>query len=330
MATERELILEMQTILQEKMERDYKKGATKRDAHPKSLGLVKANFRVLDNIPNDLKLGLFQKAASYKSWIRFSNASGRVQSDKQKDFRGFAIKLLGVDGDRFNSNELNTQDFLLMTHPTMPLGTVKLFRDAVYYSIKWNPIVLLFKLIFSGRIDILKTLKNGKFNDSSPLDINYWSTTPYQYADKKVKYKIVPNSKKRSALPTELTDNYLTENMDKHLKNESAGFDFYIQQYVDDIKTPIEDAGIEWREQDSPFIKVAEIDIPIQEFNTEYRADLGEQLSFSPANSLKAHQPIGGINRARNEIYSALSKFRHQRDSRELIEPKSEDFDNML
>ena len=28
------------------------------------------------------------------------------------------------------------QDFVLMNHPTMPLGTVKLFRDAVYYSIE--------------------------------------------------------------------------------------------------------------------------------------------------------------------------------------------------
>ena len=48
MATEIELINEMQSILQNKMEKDYEKGNTKRDAHPKCLGLLKADFKVLD------------------------------------------------------------------------------------------------------------------------------------------------------------------------------------------------------------------------------------------------------------------------------------------
>ena len=328
MSTEKNLILEMQSILQEKMEKDYEKGKTKRDAHPKCLGLLKANFKVMETIPKELKIGIFKTAAIYKSWIRLSNASGSIQSDKQKDFRGFAIKLLGINGERVNADELNTQDFLLMSNPTMPLGTVKLFRDAVYYSIKCNPVILALKFVFSGNLNILMALKNGRFNDSSPLDIKYWSTTPYQYGEKKIKYKMVPTSKTKSNLPKELTDDYLTENMDNHLKKESATFDFYIQQYVDDSKTPIEDAGIEWKEKDSPFIKVAEIEIPMQALNTKERFELAEQFSFSPANSLKAHQPIGGLNRARVHIYKMLSKFRHQRDGNPLIEPKLSAFEN--
>ncbi len=328
MLTEKKLILEMLSILQNKMEKDYKKGKTKRDAHPKCLGLLKANFKIIENIPNELKIGVFQNEITYKSWIRLSNASGKIQSDKKKDFRGFAIKLLEISGERLNSDELNTQDFLLMSNPTMPLGTVKLFRDAVYYAIKWNPLILVLKFILSGNKDILKTLKNGKFYDSSPLDIKYWSTTPYQYGEKKVKYKIIPTSKNKSSLPRKLTDDYLTINMDNHLKNENATFDFYIQQFTDELKTPIENAGIEWKEKDSSFIKIAEIEIPIQELNTKERFELAEQLSFSPANSLKTHQPIGGINRARIEIYKALSKFRHQRDNKKVIEPKLSEFEN--
>ncbi len=72
-----------------------------------------------------------------------------------------------------------------MSNPTMPLGTVKLFRDAVYYSIKWHPLVLALKLVVTGNKNILEVLKNGKYNDTSPLDIKYWSTTPYQYGNKK-------------------------------------------------------------------------------------------------------------------------------------------------
>ena len=134
----------MTSILQGKMEKDYAKGKTRRDAHPKYLGLLQAEFKVNDDLPKELKTGVFKAGKTYKSWIRSSNASGRIQTDKKKDFRGFAIKLMGIDGERFDAKEKHTQDFLLMSHPTMPLGTVKLFRDAVYYSIKWNPMLLCF------------------------------------------------------------------------------------------------------------------------------------------------------------------------------------------
>ena len=59
MSNEKSLILEMQSILQEKMEKDYEKGKTKRDAHPKCLGLLKANFKVMETIPKELKIGIF-------------------------------------------------------------------------------------------------------------------------------------------------------------------------------------------------------------------------------------------------------------------------------
>ncbi len=323
---EQELINEMQSILQEKMEKDYQKGDTKRDAHPKCLGLLKANFKVLDNIPKELKVGVFKESKTYKSLVRISNASGSIQSDRKKDFRGFAIKLLNVEGERFTQDEKQTQDFLLMSHPTMPLGTVKLFRDAVYYSIKWHPLILVSKLIFTGKSGILKELKNGKKHDTSPLDINYWSTTPYQFGNEKVKYKIVPTSSVKSVLPKPLTDDYLTENMASHLKKEVATFDFYVQVFENEDKTPIEDAGVEWK---TPFVKVAEIEIPIQEINKKERFEWAEKLSFSPANSLETHKPLGGINRARNQIYKALSQFRHKRDSVSLIEPTTEFFEQI-
>ncbi len=322
MKTEKELIEEMQSILQEKMKKDYEKGKIKRDAHPKSLGLLKANFKVADDLPKHLQVGVFQAGKSYQSLIRFSNASGKVQSDKKKDFRGMAIKLIGVEGERFDNTEKSSQDFLLMTHPTMPLGTVQLFRDAVYYSIKYNPLVLILKFLFTGKGRILKELNSGKKFDTSPLDINYWSTTPYLFGDKQVKYKVVPTSATKSELPKPLTDSYLTDNMSRHLGNDMASFDFYIQEFVDEVSTPIEDAGVEWQ---SPFIKLATIEIPPQIFDTAERRELAEQLSFSPANSLLVHQPIGGINRARNEIYKGLSEFRHLENKKALIEV-NEDF----
>jgi len=320
MTKENDLIDEMRSILQEKMKKDYKEGNTKRDVHSKALGLLKANFKVLDTIPKEFETTVFKAGKNYQSFIRVSNTSGQIQSDKKKDLRGFAIKLLNIEGKRFTTDELHTQDFLLLSNPTMPLGTVKLFRDQVYYSIKWHPLVFTLKLLFSGNVSIIKSGRNARCNHTSPLDIYYWSTTPYQFGNKKVKYKLVPTSELKSSLPNPLTDNYLTINMATHLKTESASFDFYVQKFVDEKQTPIENAAIEWK---TPFVKVARIEIPVQEFNTKDQFELAEKLSFSPANSVEEHKPLGGINRARIRIYKMLSLFRHERNGVNLIEPTS-------
>ncbi|WP_329904333.1 catalase family protein [Porphyromonas pogonae] len=323
---EQQLIAEMESILQEKMEKDYAQGETKRDAHPKTLGLMQAKFRVMEDIPSQVSqvAGIFSTPGEYQAWVRFSNASGSIQSDQKKDFRGIGIKLMGVEGERLNQDEKQTQDFLLMTYPIMPLGTVQLFRDAVYYSIKKSPLLLVLKFLFGGHASILKHLAQGKKHDTSPLDLNYWSTTPYRLGDTAVKYKLVPTSTYRSALPSHLTSDYLRDNMKKHLQNAPATFDFMIQYFKDEQTTPIEDAAIEWKEFDAPYIKVAELSIDPQDFCTARHEELSEALTFSPSNTLKANEPLGGINRARITIYRNLSLFRHRRNGKKLYEPLPE------
>ncbi|MDP8162377.1 hypothetical protein QJU89_02390 [Pasteurella skyensis] len=323
--SEQAMITEMTTVLKNKMEQDYQKGNTKRDAHPKTLGLLKAEFKVLDNLPVELQTDVFQAGKTYNSLIRVSNASGSVQSDKEPDFRGFAIKLLGVNGERF-ATEQHTQDFLLMSNETMPLGTIELFRDAVYYSIEWHDAILALKFALTGNLGILKELADGVKNHTSPLDISYWSTTPYQFGNTQVKYKIVPTSTFQSKLSTPLTDSYLTDNMANHLEKESASFDFYVQKFIDEKQTPIEDASVQWK---SLFTKVATLTIPQQTMNTPKRFALAEQLSFSPANAIKAHKPLGGLNRARIELYKALSQYRHNSNQKPLIEPSVSDFEKI-
>jgi hypothetical protein len=324
-ADEDRLIKDMEVILQEKMSKDYPEGQTKRDAHSKNLACLQAEFIVEPNIPAELKVGIFEFPQTYPAWIRISSASGKIQSDKAKDLRGFAIKIMGVKGERFQrqNGEKETQDFILISNPIMPLGTVKLFHDAVYYSIEWSPLVFFSRLVVSGNFHIINELRKARQNQTSPLDIRYWSTTPYICGiDNVVKYSLVPTSHIKSALPLKLTDHYLTENMEKHLAVHEASFDFMIQVQKDPNRMPVEDAGVEWSEKESPFIKVASLRIPSQAFRTKEREELAEDLLFSPAHSLIEHRPIGGINRARVEIYRYLSEFRHKQNNKQLIEPR--------
>ena len=141
------------------------------------------------------------------------------------------------------------------------------------------------------------------------------ATTPYLFGDNRaVKYSVLPTSKYTSKETEFMGESYLSDAMEVHLKRNVATFDFCVQIRKDDM--PIEDAAQEWDENASPFIKVASLHIPTQNFRTQERADMAEAMSFSPDHALAEHAPIGGLNRARSAIYKALSKFRHKRDGR--------------
>ncbi|RDC56356.1 hypothetical protein DU508_12185 [Pedobacter chinensis] len=329
MEKEQKLIERMTAILEQKMVRDYAGGIIKRDAHPKDLGLVKAVFSIAENLPDDVAKGIFSAPKKYNCLIRLSNSSGRIKSDKEKDFRGFAIKLLDVQGERVDTAEKHTQDFILMSNPTMPFGTVKLFHDAVYYSIKWHPLLFVARLILTGNKKVLTEIKKGKANHTSSFDIRYWSTTPYQLEDSLIKYTIIPTSEHMSTFPVEPDDDYLLANNAAHLREHEASFDFLIQFFKNEKDTPLENAGIEWKELHSPFIKIATITIPKQDILTEQRKDLAEVLAFSPANSLLAHQPFGGLNKARMHIYKRLAFFRNRMNEEYPLEPDCETYDTI-
>lgn len=322
---ENELINDMISLLKEKLEKEYKEGETKRDAHPKSLGFLKAEFIVDKNLDENLKVGIFKNPKTYKALIRTSNSMS--SDDSRKDVRGFAIKLLDVEGERFNLDEKNTQDFLFLSTETIPLGTVELFHDSIFYAVKKNIALLGFKFIATGKGKILLELAKARRFDSSPLDIKYFSTTPYKFGDRNVKYAIFPTSKYKSEIPKKKTKNYLTQNMQTHLDNSDASFDFYVQFQTNKETMPTEDASIPW---DSPFVKMATIKIPKQKFETKERIELAENLSFAPAHALKIHKPIGGLNRARIKIYEEMSKFRHKRNNKKMIEPTVSDYEKIV
>src|SRR5262245_44686376 len=78
----------------------------RRDTHSKTNACVKATFTIDPAVAGDprLNVGVFKGKAngdrSYKAWLRFSNSSDVPTDDRTKDFRGLAIKLFGVEGEK--------------------------------------------------------------------------------------------------------------------------------------------------------------------------------------------------------------------------------------
>jgi hypothetical protein len=98
-------------------------------------------------------------------------------------------------------------------------------------------------------------------------------------------------------------------------------FEFAVQLRADPTRMPIEDATVRWSERDAPFRKVATLEIPVQDFDTPERQHFAENLSFNPWRCLPEHRPLGGISRARRQVYRALSAYRHDRNAEPNPEP---------
>ena len=102
-----------------------------------------------------------------------------------------------------------------------------------------------------------------------------------------------------------------------------------IQFQTDPHRMPIEGRLGQWPEHRSPFIPVAKLRLPVQEFNSKEQLAFAGNLSFKSWHSLADHRPLGNQNRARKAIYLTLSKFRQSMNEEARIEPTgNEVFDN--
>ncbi|TDI95184.1 MAG: catalase [Caldithrix sp.] len=318
---EQQDIASLEKMLQAKMNRDYLPPASiQRDAHPKQHGLVKAQFIVEDDLPTQLKIGIFKQPHSYKTWIRFSNQNSDPQVDNVKDIRGMAMKLMGVSGEKLLEEEKHatTHDFILISTPMFVTKNVEQFEKLIAALVSSKLRVLLF-FLFHPRA-LLNLFRSNK-NYPNPLAARYWSTTPYRFGDKVVKYSAKPNDNDFGELPKNPADNYLRSALSNYLDNKDISFDFMVQLQKDSKSMPIEDPGKRWSETESPFIKVATIRIPRQKFDSPEQFAYGTSLSFNPWHALPEHLPLGGINRARKVIYQAISKFRHEKNGTKRQEP---------
>lgn len=314
-----------------------------RQQHPKSHGCVKAEF-IVEDVPEQLKFGVFKEPRRYLAFIRFSN--GSTKPDPEGDVRGMAIKLIGVEGEKLLEGEqdMQTQDFILINYPVLFLKdaqdtlafsrAIQAVKNTSVMALKPITFILKYALTHPKQFKILKAIRGQR--TLNPLQIQYWSTTPYRLGSNAIKFSTKPHlvdndlvDKDSEVTPNPTSANFLREVMVEHLNQQSAQFDFLVQLQKNLKHMPLEDATIEWCENESPFIKVATICIPMQTFDTEARKCFDENLSYNPWHSTSEHQPLGGVNRLRKQVYQSISEMRHQHNHVSPQEPTVDDYHNL-
>ncbi|GJG89516.1 hypothetical protein tb265_46970 [Gemmatimonadetes bacterium T265] len=295
-----------------------------RDAHPKGHGCVKARFTVDAHVPAALRVGVFARPKSYVTWIRYSNAVGT--DDHAGLSRGMAIKLTGVPGRKLLANESHetTHDFLLVTYPAFNIRSAADYADLLTKSARGQ-----LPAFFAAHPDAERmTHAAAAVPATNPLLQRFFSMTPYTLGARYVKYSAEPITcsdhrvlHDSSANPATRDPDYLRAAMEKTLANGDACFRFMVQSQTDTAAMPVEDATVVWDEARSPFVPVATITIPRQQFAGAEQMRFCENLSYTPWHALPEHRPAGTINRVRRSVYEAISTLRHRLNGAARAEP---------
>jgi hypothetical protein len=305
-----------------RMRIEYPPGSEmKRDAHPKTHGLVKARFEVLDGLPPEYRHGIFATPKTYDALVRFSASGTEVISDAVKQAHGVAIKVLGVPGPKVLEDERDatTQDFVMINYPTFLSRTVADY--AAFHSARVAGLGAT-EVFLAMNPEVLKAIEG--LNGSpmwNPLQSRYWSQTPYRLGPGAMKFSARPVTAPARPAKVEPSLDYLRDAMVREIGERDVEFEFLVQLQRDPATMPVEDALVEWKESDSPFVKVATLRIPRQDLSSGVDLRVAENLSFTPWHALPEQAPLGGINRTRKVAYQAISKARHEQNGVPRVEP---------
>ena len=320
-----------------------------RDAHAKGYAALKAEFTILENLPQELAQGIFSKPGKHEAAIRFSNGSSRVTIDKNSGMaQGLAIKVFGVEGEKLAPGEENSPnvDFNLINHPIFFCNTAEhyMFIDQLFlkvndYFAKGTFGKLEFAYLWATEMgkafpgkETLKELKAFMSFQDIPAKNSflhdYYSMGAVRHGDYVAKLRAHPSEEFVSKINHIDVD---VENIDEafrpaileEIRNHDFEFDIQIQLCKNLDDQPVEDLTKEWSQELSPFQTVAKLYIPKQEVPDDGNFEIMENLSFTPFRQIEENRPIGNLQRTRLKAYEASSKMRHQLNSKARKEPKN-------
>lgn len=287
-----------------------------RGFHAKLHAGVMAQFQVAADLPEHARYGVFSAPRTFPAVVRFSNGEPAPHRDSHHEPRGIAIKLIGVPGRKLlpGREDAVTQDFLATSHSvTSAVRNVDQFMAFVRAKRGHVlPIALAAKLGHKEAWRILKALIFTVILSrvASMATERFSSTAPIKFGPYAVKFTVQAAKGTVATTRWQWGKNFLRNELADRLRKAGLVFDFLLQFYVDDTRTPIEDTSVAW---DAPMLKVAQLRIPRCDLDTAQATALSEavnQLSFSPWHTTEDHRPLGNVMRARRVVYEASSALR--------------------
>jgi len=331
LAGEEQLIADITAKMSQYLHTHYTAGTAQRGGNTKTHGVVRGELVIHDDLPPELRRGLFEQPRRYPAWVRFGGPGPALPPDiEDVGVLSIGVKVMGVPGPKLLDDERFTQDFTGISTPVFT--TPDLRANAQLQAAIGRGLPLFYFIGPNGHF--LDSLMQALWSrtQTSPLETAYWSCVPYLLGEgRAMQYSFRPTLATRSripGLPGRPSDNYLREAMARTLTAQSVSFDMLLQLQSDPRRMPIEHASVRWASRELPPVVVATLELPRQQFDSAAQLAFANRLSINPWHCLPAHRPLGNQNRGRLKVYQALSQLRQQMNSTPHVEPDgSEAFD---
>lgn len=285
--------------VQNAMNRKYGRGRT---LHRKQVLGLAATVEVLPDLPAYAAHGLLAAPSTYEALVRLSNGGFHVAPDKVPDIRGFAIKVLGIEGPGALGGSTTVQDLLFINHPSFALPTSEDFVRLTEAAAKGQAATLRFAFVRGGLFGGVAMLRRLRSTLGRPFAgfaaETFWTATPLANGPYAMRLRVVPIN------PRPAPDrNDWAGDIRSRLAEGPLVYSIDAQFFVDETTTPIEDPTVDWP---APYVPVARLTLAQQDPNDADGLALAERVSgatFDPWAALAEHRPLGEIMRARRMAY---------------------------
>ncbi|SPE26554.1 Catalase domain protein [Burkholderiales bacterium] len=284
-----------------------------RALHRRQLLAVHAQFEVLEGLPEHARHGLFARPGCYDAWVRLSNGASSSNPDRRADVRGFAIKVLGVRGPgALGAGETECQDFLLIQLPATGFASSADFVEVALAAAK-GPLAVIRTLVRRhGLIGGLRRLQRIGAGLKAPFSgfatERFYSALPLACGPYAVRARLRPPTAETAGAGAQ--DGW-AQDLAERLRQRPLVYEFQLQFFVDEARTPIEDGSVDWPEAVAPYLTVARLTLPKQIPEAAFGQRV-EAATFDPWAALAEHRPLGELMRARKVVYYTSQQGRGQ------------------
>jgi hypothetical protein len=282
-----------------------------RGLHRKPVLALRATLVVPAGLPQPARHGLFARAGEHEVWVRLSNGGPDVQSDRKPDIRGFSLRVWGTKGPSALGGTTDHQDFALINRPAFAFPDSRPFVSLVAAAANGPAGLLPWALRTYGPLGMLPALAKLAKSLAAPFSgfaaQPFFSAAPVACGPYAARVRLLPPAGQPAAAHG--TESW-SDDLLARLAAGPLAYRLQLQFFVDEARTPIEDASVDWPEAVAPYVDVAELRLHAPGPDAESFAAQVEGSVFDPWQALAAHRPLGEVMRARKVAYFASQKER--------------------
>lgn len=307
--------------------------------HPKTLGCLHGEFKVNEDLAKDLRVGIFQPGATYKTIAHFATSTPiHPPVDGIPLGKSVGIKMYGVPGKKIQPGHEHVDEMDLLFNnapgffcpdmvcfsalvttlsrnplPPIPTGNnAEEFGDIMENGI--GPVLMQWAEQdpkFKEALERLTEENAGSSHSGHLGAFKFWAQAPFAYGKgRAAKFALYPVDEAKYSVdkyPIEEDKDFYLDNFRKSIVEDKTPLEYnlYVQFQEDPCTEPIEDGTADWKTKERHLGTFT-----FKDAVTDDDDRTCQNIGFMPYLLTKEFKPLGGLNRGRLDAYTRVIKMR--------------------